>query len=280
LTFWSCGICVCDAKKFRIQSIVYAQTLDCWCFGSSEAFIQCLEWWTWWKRLLVPRIVAEYSVATHGTDPALCVRRKGTPCFREKVCRVFYFAIKFFFLDWLYNIRHDTEHKYINLGRLSARHGVNITRTPWSVVSSLPIPDTTYPKKEPMSPPRIRHCRLPHSFPRAPRNRRGRRPPSSEAAKMYGWTYSQRSLSTVRQAEHDTPITHRLIGAYHYDTCMHLCPYAPRRRCRGVGRGQPLTDPSPDTIPHICSTFPVLVVSCPSPFKFAQEPCFLKNNEF
>ncbi len=97
LTFWSCGICFCDAKKFRIHSIVYVQTLDCWCFGSSEAFIQCLEWWTWWKRLLVPLVVAKYSVATHGTDPALCVRRKGTPRFREKVCRVFYFAIKIFF---------------------------------------------------------------------------------------------------------------------------------------------------------------------------------------
>jgi hypothetical protein len=40
---------------------------------------------------------------------------------------------------------------------------VNITRTPWTVVSSLPIPDTTYPKKETMSPQGIQHCRLPHS---------------------------------------------------------------------------------------------------------------------
>jgi len=64
--------------------------------------------------------------------------------------------------DCLYNIRHNTEHKYINLGCLRARHAANITRTPWAAVPSLPIPDTTYPKKEPMSPPRIRHCRLPH----------------------------------------------------------------------------------------------------------------------
>ena len=57
--------------------------------------------------------------------------------------------------------------------RLRARHGVNITRTPWSVVPSLAIPDTTYPKKEPMSPPRIRHYRLPHSpkHPRTPFDR-------------------------------------------------------------------------------------------------------------
>ncbi len=41
--------------------------------------------------------------------------------------------------DCLYNIRHNTEYKYINLGCLRAWHTVNITRTPWDVVSSLPI---------------------------------------------------------------------------------------------------------------------------------------------
>ncbi len=68
--------------------------------------------------------------------------------------------------DCLYNIRHDTEHKYINLGCWKARHAVNITRTPWTTTPSLPFPDTMIPptqKKEPLSPPRIRHCRLPHS---------------------------------------------------------------------------------------------------------------------
>ncbi len=43
---------------------------------------------------------------------------------------------------------------------------------------------------------------------------------------------------------------------------MHLCPYTPRRHCHGVGRGQPLTDPSPDTMVRICSPFPDLVASC------------------
>jgi hypothetical protein len=76
------------------------------------------------------------------------------------------------------------------------------------------------------------------------------------------------------------PIVHLLIGAYHYDTCMHLCPYTPHRRCHGVGRGQPLTDPSPDTIPFICSPLPTLVVSCPPPLKFAQEPCFVPPTLF
>ena len=35
--------------------------------------------------------------------------------------------------------------------------------------------------------------------------------------------------------------------------------------------GKPLTDPSPGTIPRICSPFPALAASCPPPFKFA---CF------
>ncbi len=65
--------------------------------------------------------------------------------------------------DCLYNIRHNTEHKYINLVCLREWHVVNINRTPWAAVPSLPIPDTTYPKKEPLSPPRIRHYRIPHS---------------------------------------------------------------------------------------------------------------------
>ncbi len=40
-------------------------------------------------------------------------------------------------------------------------------------------------------------------------------------------------------------------------------------------RGQLLTDPSPGTMTRICSPFPTLVTSCPTPFKFAQESCFL-----
>jgi hypothetical protein len=71
------------------------------------------------------------------------------------------------------------------------------------------------------------------------------------------------------EADHDASIVHQLIGAYLYDTCMHLCPDAPHRLYHGVGRGQPLTDPSPGTIPRICSPFSTLVVSCPPPCKFA-----------
>jgi hypothetical protein len=136
--------------------------------------------------------------------------------------------------DFLYNIRHNTEHKYINFDRLRARHGVNITRTPWVTVTSLPIPVTTYPKKR--TPPRIRHCRLPH-FPNTPEQ-------TGEK------TLIIRIRANVRLSILTNPSFHRatkpntthlshtgLIGAYHYDTCMHLCPYAPCRRSRGVGRG-------------------------------------------
>jgi hypothetical protein len=47
-----------------------------------------------------------------------------------------------------------------------------------------------------------------------------------------------------------------------------------RRRRHGVGRGKTITDPSPGTIPQICSPSPVLAVSCPPPFRFTQEPLF------
>ncbi len=131
--------------------------------------------------------------------------------------------------DCLYNIRHNTEHKYI-------KHGVNITQTPWTTVSSLPIPDTTYPKKEPMSPPRIRHCRLPHS-PKHPGTDTGEDPHHQKASKCTV-DHAHKALFPPRdEVEHDTPIVHRLIGAYRYDSCIHLCQYGPCRRCRGVDRG-------------------------------------------
>jgi hypothetical protein len=176
--------------------------------------------------------------------------------------------------DFLYNIRHNTEHKYITLGRMRVRHIVNIIRTPWDTVSSLPIPDTTYPKKEPMSPPRIRHYTLPPS-PKYPGTDTGEDPHHQKPSKCTVEHAHKVLFPPCDEVEHDAPITHRLIGAYLYDTCMHLCPYTPRRRFHGVGRGQPLTDPSPGTMSHICSPFPDLVTSYPSPFTFVQESCFL-----
>ena len=66
--------------------------------------------------------------------------------------------------DCLYNVKHIIQNinTYI-LVCLKTRHEVNITRTPWSVVSSLPIPDTYHlPQKTQLSPTRTRHYRLSH----------------------------------------------------------------------------------------------------------------------
>jgi hypothetical protein len=61
---------------------------------------------------------------------------------------------------------------------------------------------------------------------------------------------------------------------FRHDTNTSVSPEC--RRHPWVDRGQPLTDPSPGTIPHICSPFPTLVASFPPPFKIAQAPllCF------
>ena len=129
-----------------------------------------------------------------------------------------------------------------------------------------------------MSPPRIRHCRLLHS-PTHPGTEAGEDPHHQKPHEITAEHAHKVLLPRCDESEHDAPISHRLIGAYRYDTCMYVCPYAPHRRCRGVGRGQPLTDPSPGTIPRICSPFPALVTSSPSPFKFAQESCFLDGDQ-
>jgi hypothetical protein len=53
--------------------------------------------------------------------------------------------------DCLYKT-YNTEHKYINFGLFGDVTEVNITRVPWSETPSLPIPDVTHQKKEPLSP--------------------------------------------------------------------------------------------------------------------------------
>ncbi len=62
------------------------------CFGSSEAFKQCLEWWVWWKCLLVPGAAAKYSTSTHTTDPALWCEEI---LFQAAIIKFF------FFKEWL-----------------------------------------------------------------------------------------------------------------------------------------------------------------------------------
>ena len=76
-------------------------------------------------------------------------------------------------------------------------------------------------------------------------------------------SYQNPTLQTPSSPNHpgtdtgEDPHEHRLIGAYHYDTCIHLCPYTPYRRCRGVGRVTegnhsltPVRVPSRASVPH------------------------------
>ena len=88
--------------------------------------------------------------------------------------------------------------------------------------------------------------------------------------------HAHKSLLVPTKPEHDTHLcsTHdtRLVVFFRHDTTTSVS--STHRRHHGVGRGQPFTDPSPDTIPHICSPLPVLTVSCPPPFKFDQDPLF------
>ncbi len=63
-----------------------------------------------------------------------------------------------------------------------------------------------------------------------------------------------------------------MLGSFRHETNTSVSSARPRRH--GVGRGQPLTDPSPGTIPQICSPSPALAASCPPPFRFTQEPLF------
>jgi hypothetical protein len=105
-----------------------------------------------------------------------------------------------------------------------------------------------------MSPPRIRHYRLSHS-PKHPGTDTGEDPHHQKSHKCTVEHVHKVLFPPCDEVEHDTPITHRLIGAYRYDTCMHLCPYTPCRR--GVVRGQPHTGPSPGTIKHVSHLFPI-----------------------
>ena len=79
------------------------------------------------------------------------------------------------------------------------------------------------------------------------------------------------SVVIIALSSKKAPVRHRSF----HDTLLRVDSPPSSQSVHRVGRGQPLTDTSPGTIPHICSPSPVLVVSCPPPFKFAQESlCF------
>jgi hypothetical protein len=112
---------------------------------------------------------------------------------------------------------------------------VNLTRTAWVAVPSLPIPDTTY--EDP-----------PHQKPRE-----------------ITVEHAHKALLPPTKQEHDATLR-ALLGSFRHEASTSVS--SARRRRHGVGRGQPLTDPSPGTIPQICSPSPALAASCPPPFRF------------
>ena len=142
---------------------------------------------------------------------------------------------------------------------MKGRHRVKHNSNSMGRVSFSSHPDTTYPKKTTIS--NQNPTLQTPSSPTNPGTDVREDPHHQMTHEITVESTHKALLPPCDETEHDTPITHRLIGAYHCDTCMHLCPYAPHPRRHGVDRGQPLTDPSPDTIPHICSPSPDLTTS-------------------
>ena len=73
------------------------------------------------------------------------------------------------------------------------------------------------------------------------------------------------------KVEHDIHL-YSLLGSFLQE--VNTSVSSAFRRHHEVGRGQPFTVTSPDTIPRICSPFPALVTRWAPPFTFAQETCF------
>jgi hypothetical protein len=146
---------------------------------------------------------------------------------------------------------------------------VNITRTLWSVAPSPPIPDTTYPKKRTTVSSQNPTLQTP-SFPKHPGTDATEDPPHQKPREITV-EHDHKALLPPTKLEHDATLR-ALLGSFRHKVTTSVS--SSRRRHHGVGRGQPLTDPSPDTIQHTCSPSPALVTSCPPPFKFAQDPCF------
>ena len=97
------------------------------------------------------------------------------------------------------------------------------------------LPDTTYPKKRTTVSYQNPTLQTPSS-PKYPGTDAREDPHHQMTREITVEDAHKVLLPPCDESEHDTPITHRLIGAYHYDTCMYLCPYSLRRRCPGVVR--------------------------------------------
>jgi hypothetical protein len=86
--------------------------------------------------------------------------------------------------------------------------------------------------------------------------------------------HAHKALLPPTKSEHDATLR-TLLGSFRHEASTSVS--SARRRRHGVGRVQQFTDPSPGTIPQICSPSPALAASCPPPFRFAQEPWFFED---
>ena len=83
--------------------------------------------------------------------------------------------------------------------------------------------------------------------------------------------HAHKALLPPTQPEHDTTLC-ALLGSFRHEVSTSVS--SARRRRHGVDREQPITDPSPGTIPQICSPPPWRRVAH-LPSDFTQEPFFV-----
>ena len=119
------------------------------------------------------------------------------------------------------------------------------------------------PKKKTISPPHLEPETADPLIPKAPRNRRERRSPSSETEQNYGWAYSQRPPSTVwrnrtRHTYH-VPVDRSIsLRHLHALVSIHTSPTSPRGGPRATGHW-PHSGNHPThllTIPHFGDELP------------------------
>jgi hypothetical protein len=89
--------------------------------------------------------------------------------------------------------------------------------------------------------------------------------------------YDHKTLLPPTKSEHDTTLW-SLFDSFHHEANTSVSSACRHRH--GVGRGKPLTDPSPGTIPLICSPSPSFVTSYPPPFKFTHHTFFFFSYVF
>ena len=150
---------------------------------------------------------------------------------------------------------------------------MNITRTPWFEEPRFSShPRYHLPKKRTTVSYQNPTLQTPSS-PKHPGTDAGE-DPHHQKTREVNVEHDHKALFPPTKPEHDTHLRSVhvacLLDLFRHDTSTSVS--SAHRRRHGVDRGQPLTDPSPDTIPRIFSPFPVfLTESYPPPFKFAQE---------